>query len=189
MKSSLKEKILLALLHGIAFGCAYTPRQQNRILKSFAKIWDSSPKKISREVRNLKKSVLIKKITKIKGGGYQIELTEKGKIKAIEYDILRKLEVKDKNWDGKWRMLIFDVPEKFRIGRDALRWKIRKLGFKELQKSVFVIPYECKKEIDFVIKYFELRPYIHYGILEIVDGELNHKLMEEFGLASKNLRS
>lgn len=180
--SSLKEKILLSLLAGVAFGCAVTPSQQNRVLKSFAKIWKSSAKKVSNEVRNLKRSDLIKKIIKTKDGEYQIELTEKGKLKAVEYGLLRRLKIEDKKWDGKWRMLIFDVPERLRNGRNALRWKIKKLGFYELQKSVFVIPYECKKEIDFIVNYFELKPYVHYGILEIVGDETNQKLKKHFSL-------
>jgi DNA-binding transcriptional regulator PaaX len=185
MAFSLKEKILLSLLNGVAFGCAATPNQQNRVLRNFAKIWGSSGKNVSREIRNLKKSEFIRKITKTKDGNYQLELTKKGKAKAMEYYFLQKLEIKDKIWDGRWRMLIFDVPENLRKGRDALRWKIRKLGFRELQKSVFVIPYECKKEIDFVINYFDLKPYVYYGILEIMDEKLNQKLMETFNLTRR----
>ena len=183
-KADLKEKILLSLLAGIAFGCAVTPSQQNRVLRDFAKIWRSSARQVSHEVRNLKRSDLIKKITKIKDGKYNIELTEKGRLKAIEYSLLKRLKIKDKKWDGKWRMLIFDVPERLRNGRNALRWKIKKLGFCELQKSVFVIPYECKKEIDFVVSFFDLKPYIHYGVLEIAGEEINQKLKKHFGLAT-----
>ncbi len=185
IKSSLKEKILLSLLHGIAFGCAYTPTKQHMVLRSFAKIWKSPPVQISKEIKNLKRTNLVKKITKTKEG-YNIELTEKGKLKALEYYFIRKLEIVEKKWDGRWRMLIFDIPEKLRNGRDALRRKIKKLGFNELQKSVFVIPYECKKEIDMVVSYFDLQPYVHYGILEIAGEETNQKLKKAFGLKTEN---
>jgi DNA-binding transcriptional regulator PaaX len=180
--TDLKEKILLSLLAGIAFGCAVTPSQQNRVLRDFAKIWKSSTGQVSNEVRNLKRSNLIKKITKTKDGKYNIELTEKGKLKAIEYSLLKRLKIKDKKWDGRWWMLIFDVPERLRNGRNALRWKIKKLGFYELQKSVFVIPYECKKEIDLIVSYFNLKPYVHYGVIEIAGEEINKKLKKHFGL-------
>lgn len=185
--TDLKEKILLSFLAGVALGCAYTPTQQNKVLRYFAKIWGSSNKKVSSEIRNLQKSeLIIKKIIKTGEGNYNIELTEKGKMRAMEYCLLRKLEIKDKKWDGKWRMLIFDIPEKLKKGRNALRWKIKKLGFCELQKSVFVIPYECKKEIDFVVGYFDLSPYVHYGTLEIAGEAINKKLKKAFGLSSKN---
>lgn len=184
-KYSLKEKILLSLLHGLAFGCAYAPAKQHMVLKSFAKIWESYPDQVSKEIRNLKKTNLIKKISKTKDG-YNIELTEEGKQKALEYYFIRELTIKDKKWDGKWRMLIFDIPEVMRNARNALRWKIKKLGFYELQKSVFVIPYECKKEIDLVINYFGLQRYVHYGVLEIAGEEINKKLKKTFGIAAEN---
>jgi DNA-binding transcriptional regulator PaaX len=179
--SDLKEKILLSLLGGIALGCATSPRQQSRVLRDLGKIWSSPNKKISSTLSNLKRDSLVKKIA-LKDGDYILELTEKGKLKAAEYFLLQKLTIKDKKWDGKWRIVIFDVPERLRKGRNALRWKIKKLGFHELQKSVFVIPYECKKEIDFVVNFFELKPYVHYGILEIAGEEINQKLKKNFNL-------
>jgi DNA-binding transcriptional regulator PaaX len=184
--SGLREKILLSLLHGIAFGCAVTPSQQNRVLRDFAKIWGASSKQVSNEIRNLDRTELIKKIYKTKDRNYQIELTEKGKLKAVECNLIRRLKIKDKKWDGKWRMLIFDVPERLRNGRNALRWKIKRLGFYELQKSVFVIPYECKKEIDLVVSFFDLKSYVHYGVLEIKGEEINQKLKKQFGLSTEN---
>lgn len=183
-KPDLKGKILLSLLHGVAFGFAYTPAKQHMVLKSLAEVWDSAPSQVSKEVRNLKRAKLIEKISKEGENLYNIELTEKGKLAALEYFLIKQLRIKNKKWDGKWRILIFDVPENFRKGRDALRWKIKKLGFYELQKSVFVIPYECKKEIDLVVDYFGLKAYVHYGILEIVDEKTNQKLRKAFGLAT-----
>lgn len=44
-------------------------------------------------------------------------------------------------WDGRWRMIIFDVPEKKRKYRDYLRQMLKTLGFKELQKSAWITPY------------------------------------------------
>ena len=68
-------------------------------------------------------------------------------------------------------MVSFDIPEKYRQGRDALRNKLKKIGFRELQKSVFVAPYNCKEEILLLVKYFELEKYVRFGILEYIDNE------------------
>jgi len=180
--SELKEKILFSLLAGIAYGFSVTPRQKRGVIKDFAKIWKCSDKKASDEVRNLAKAGLIKKIIQTGDGSYRIELTEKGKFRATEYQLIRKLRIKDEVWDGKWRVIFFDVPEQFRRGRNALRWKIKKLGFYELQKSVFVIPYECKKEIDIIVNYFVLSKYVYYGSMEIAGKDINEKLIKEFKL-------
>jgi hypothetical protein len=48
---------------------------------------------------------------------------------------------KKRKWDGRWRMIIFDVPEKKRRYRDYLRQMLKTLDFKELQKSIWVTPY------------------------------------------------
>ncbi len=59
---------------------------------------------------------------------------------------------KPQKWDGKWRIIFFDVPEKKRRYRDKLRAMIRAIGFKEFQKSIWIYPYkvpEFLKEILF----------------------------------------
>ena len=54
-------------------------------------------------------------------------------------------------WDGKWRLVAFDIPEKNRESRDWLRTRLRSTGYKQLQKSLFVskkpIGSELMKEI------------------------------------------
>ena len=67
---------------------------------------------------------------------------------------------KPAKWDGEWRIVIFDIPEKFKQAREVLRIKLKELGFLELQKSVFILPYECEDEINFVIEVFLIRPFV-----------------------------
>ena len=59
--------------------------------------------------------------------------------------------------------MFFDIPEKKRKARNALREKLYDLGFCEMQKSVFVSPYECQDEINFVVSVFNIRPYVQYA--------------------------
>lgn len=44
----------------------------------------------------------------------------------------------EKEWDGKWRIVIFDIPEQKRLIRDLFRRNLKKWGFKHLQKSVLI---------------------------------------------------
>ena len=46
--------------------------------------------------------------------------------------------------------------------REALRLKLKELGFKELQKSVLVFPYECEDEINFIMEIFLIRPFVRF---------------------------
>lgn len=103
-----------------------------------------------------------RKIIEIKdiGDNTRILLTEKGKKKKLEYD-LDKIKIYNKNkWDGKWRFLMFDIPESRKNAREAFRDKLKQLGFFQFQKSVWVYPYQCQDEIDFISEVFEIAPYI-----------------------------
>ena len=101
----------------------------------------------------------------------EIILTEKGKLKALEGKI-DELEIKiPKTWDKLWRVVIFDIPEEKRRARDVLRERLKKLGFLELQKSVFIFPYECKDEIEFVVEIFEIRKYVRYLVVKEITNE------------------
>jgi len=172
--SATKQKILLCLLTGLALGFSYLPHQQFRIIKGFQKEWKKiNQEKLKKEIQALYRSKLIG-FKENPDGSSIIVLTDKGKLKALNYRF-KEMKIKENSWDGKWRLVIFDIPEKLKKARDALRWKLKELGFYELQKSVFVFPYECKDEIDFIIEFFNLRKFVRYGILENIDNELHLK--------------
>ena len=58
-----------------------------------------------------------------------------------------KLELaKSRRWDGKWRVLIFDIPEKMRKKRDFFRKELQAFGFYQFQKSVWVYPYNLPRD-------------------------------------------
>jgi len=77
-------------------------------------------------------------------------LNYKGRI-----EIIRQI-IKDKRgirlWDHKWRAIIFDVPEKNRHERNFLRKELKWMGFKELQHSVWITPYDIEKELLCLLK-------------------------------------
>jgi len=168
--NEIKEKILLLLLGGLAFGCSYTPHKQFRVLKTISKEWKKIDSKELREgISYLSRLEFIEK-EEGKNGIITLLLTKKGKLKALNFQLEEIKNKKDK-WDGKWRMVAFDIPEKYKRGRNALRNKLKKIGFCELQKSVLITPYDCEKEIMLLVKFFELEKYVRFGILESVDNE------------------
>ena len=91
---------------------------------------------------------LLQKVTRGKRNGY--ELTDKGEEIATAYE-LRNLTIKKPwNWDGNWRIVIFDIPE-FRKGiREEVRSTLVSLGFIPLQKSAWVYPYPCAEIITLI---------------------------------------
>src|SRR3989344_1259060 len=126
--------------------------------------------KIVRSLRRLRKSNLI--ILKDRGDdNFTYQLTQKGK-KNVEEVNFEKLEiVKPAKWDGKWRLITFDIPENRKAARDALRFKMKELKFYQLQKSVFVCPYPCEKEILFLCEFFEVFKFVDIIIAEKIHND------------------
>ncbi|MBI4101298.1 hypothetical protein HY441_02385 [Candidatus Microgenomates bacterium] len=92
-------------------------------------------------------------------------LTTKGwsRLQALSFRPLAR----DTNeaWDGKWRVVTFDIPEEKREARDALRWLIKQLGFKPLHKSVWIHPLPCQKEIRLIQEAYGAKE--HITLLEV----------------------
>ena len=72
-------------------------------------------------------------------------------------------------WDGKWRMVIFDVPNEKNDMRLAFKDKIKSLGFRMVQRSVWVYPYECGREIDRLRTFYRIRDYVTYAIVQEIE--------------------
>ena len=165
-----REKILLLLLGGIALGCCYTPGKQRMVLRIVSREWKKmNPKKIKEGISYLRRLDCIDE-AEGKNGWITLRLTKKGRLKALNCQ-LNNIKNKKEKWDRKWRMVAFDIPQSYKRGRDALRRKLKKIGFCELQKSVFITPYECKEEIKALVKFFDLEKYVRFGILEYIDNE------------------
>lgn len=135
-------------------------------------------RKLSQALYRLRQSRLI--ITKQKQDGtFVTELTEKGKRKIREFQLENLTIVRPKQWDGIWRIIIFDIPKKHR-GRNALREKLKTLDFYQLQESIWVCPYPCFTEIEFLVELFNLYPYVNY--LEATHVKNDAKLKKHFSL-------
>lgn len=111
------------------------------------------PSRIDNTLKRLHKQKLIS--ISDQDGKIKIELTEDGKRKVLAYK-LEEMQLKRDKWDKWWRVVIFDIPEKKKPARDFLRKKMTELGFYMLQKSVFVTPWECRDEIDFIKHYYDV---------------------------------
>ena len=147
----------------------------NDVLKD---IHNFSAKKLNTAVCDLKKEKLIEK-KKNYDGSILVSLTEKGIMRAINFRF-RNLNIKQEKWDGKWRMVAFDIPNECRKGRNALNYRLKMGGFYELQESIFLYPYDCKKEIDAFVKLFKLEKFVRFGLLDFIDNQDGIKL--KFGI-------
>ena len=152
-RSEIVKDILDAcLMSGFVMIAATSPYFLINLLKTYPK-WKKYPhKKVYNTFYRLKKQGLIKVESKNKQ--IYISLTRDGRKKAGIYQINNLKIGKPKKWDKKWRALIFDVAQLKRTYREALRGKLKELGFYQLQKSVWVHPFNCKAEIELLKDFF-----------------------------------
>jgi CRISPR-associated endonuclease Cas2 len=102
--------------------------------------------------------------------GHMVYKTNKKGEEKIKKFIFDELKINEqKKWDGKWRLVIFDIPEIRKNGRHALRRKLKELGFYQCQKSAWVHPLECEFEIEFIKDILNLKPFVKNFIIEKID--------------------
>lgn len=105
-------------------------------------------------------------------------ITEKGRLKILG------LNQKVKDWDGKWRIVIFDIPEEKHDLRDFFRAKLQDMGYRFLQESVWICPYNIADKVEDLIELCHVGKYIHYLVVEELDN--NNVLMKLFNLKGIN---
>ncbi|PIR72792.1 MAG: hypothetical protein COV26_02060 [Candidatus Nealsonbacteria bacterium CG10_big_fil_rev_8_21_14_0_10_36_23] len=172
---SVAQKILLLLQGGLALGLTQRPDTYFRIIRGITKEWqDINERTLHEAIKKLYQSKLID-YKENDDGTVDLVLNDDGKKRALKYNLDTIKIKKSAKWDGLWRVIIFDIPECFKQGRDALSVKLKQMGFYPLQKSVFIYPYECKNEIDFIIEIFDLRQYIRIMLVKETDVDLDLK--------------
>ena len=130
---------------------------------------------LTQKTKKLTKDGFIK--IEIENGKQFLSLTKKGERKLLYYQIKEKKKVK---WDGKWRVVIFDVWESARSKRNLLRNEIKDFGFIQLQRSVWIYPYGCAEFIELLKTDLSFGKNIRYMTVESLDHDEN--LRKRFNL-------
>lgn len=105
-----------------------------------------------------------------KGGREEWYLTDEGE------NLARRLKIKlafskQKVWDGKWRLIIFDVPEDIRDRRDFLRRELSGFGLHQLQRSVWVTPHELPESFFEIMDELEIGEHLRLVTAEAIRGD------------------
>ncbi|MBI2327178.1 hypothetical protein HYU92_02560 [Candidatus Curtissbacteria bacterium] len=97
------------------------------------------------------------KLVEIKeeNGNPLIKITEKGKRKLLRYKI-EEMELDESKWDGKWRLVIYDIVKSKKANSELFRISIKKLNLLKLQKSVYLTPFKCEDEIEYLRQLFAI---------------------------------
>ncbi len=98
-------------------------------------------------------------------------LTFKGQKKLEEIERLGFKIKKPKKWDGKWRVLIFDIKENKRAVRNKIRMTLNFIGFVKLQNSVWAYPYDCEDLITLLKADFGVGREVLYLIVDKIEND------------------
>lgn len=168
-RGELAKQILLALGAGFVITTVMILPGSAIMFKPLIKKFKTKRQSFVKSIKAMKRDRLID--FKEDGDISKITILENGRKKLLEYN-LDNLEIKKpKRWDGIWRIVTFDIPEDEKIARNALRLKLKELGFYQLQKSVFIYPYPCLNEIQFIEEIFKIGPYINFIEASKIEGD------------------
>lgn len=137
-----------------------------------------NPSYLRSSIKRLHKSKYVE-ISK-KDGEEIVVLTEFGKRRILKY-ALDDLSIETpKQWDGRWRMVIYDVEHHKKRLRDVFREALKTLAFLQLQESVWIYPYACEKQITFLKEYYGVGNEVLYAVTITLEDDSPYKIY--FGL-------
>jgi len=139
--------------------------------------------KVARTFYYLRKKGYIETI--FEKNDWKIIITKKGndRIRELKYETISI--PKTKSWDGKFWQVAADIPTKYRSGADAFRLKIKKLGLFALQRTLWFYPFDPRKEIEFVSRFYGIEPFVTVMRIDKLD-PADKKVVKEY-FKEKNL--
>ncbi len=158
----LTGKVLGILASGFVLALSKDKKQRFQLHQECDRLWHTIDRKqLYHVLRRLQLNGFIK-IIKQANDVEKLYLNSEGKKRWLRYQLHNLKLKKSKRWDKKWRIVLFDIPEPQKKVRDALRRKLKNLGFFEFQKSVFIYPFPCKDEVNFISNFFNIEDNVFY---------------------------
>lgn len=110
---------------------------------------------------------------------YTVSITDKGRHRLVRFQFENLNIPPPQKWDEKWRIVLFDIPERHGAARRALTEALNRAGFKLLQRSVWVHPFDCREQVE-LIKYVypQIKPHVFY--METAQIDCHNDLVKRF---------
>lgn len=147
-------------------------------LKQQQKRWGHfDRRRLKAEIKRLQKTGVVEET--VEAGETVFKLSQKGREKVVKYK-LEELTLQKGRWDGKWRLVIYDIPKGKKNQADAFRRLLKKLELLQLQKSVYLTPYACRDEIAFLKSLYDVEEHVTLLTISGIEHEASYK--KYFGL-------
>lgn len=175
------KEVLKLLGAGVLLTAAFLMPGTAILIKEYEKIKKEKDEKEWKKfnvwrLRQIIKRLQSQKDVEIVGG--QVKITDKGKNKLLTFD-LEEIKLKEKT-DGKWRIIIYDISNLRRFQRDIFRDTLKRLKFYRLQESVYLTPFICEDEIEYLRQTFQIGDEVQILTLSKLENEKAYR--EYFGI-------
>ena len=126
------------------------------------------------QLRYISRYIIDKKYVTVERGsnGFaEITVSTSGRHAAKRLSVLDLKPVPLKQWDKKWRFVMFDIPNHIKHVRDAFAGSLKRLGFIHYQKSVFICPHPCEEQLEIIAEYYGIAEYVEILTAERITRE------------------
>ncbi|WP_096202368.1 phenylacetic acid degradation operon negative regulatory protein PaaX [Bacillus sp. FJAT-45350] len=113
-----------------------------------------------------------------KGNKSYYSLTNRGK-NRIEEAATRIFKLNPHSWDGKWRILMYTIPEEKRSIRDEVRQELVWSGFGSMFNSCWISPNQLEIQVYDMIEKYDLKQYVNFFIADYEGPEENQNLVSK----------
>lgn len=110
-----------------------------------------------------------------------VRITAEGRQKLYRDELGSTTMPISREWDGKWRVILLDIPEDRKNEREALRYLLKKAGFSLLKNSVWISPFPFEQFFSNIKKDLNLTTEMMIMTTDSVDTETEKVLFEVFG--------
>jgi hypothetical protein len=174
------KEVLSLLGSGVALSAAILVPKSAKVIRPLMMTtpdWDSwkhfNVSYLQRTLRRLEQSKAVEVTNE--DGKQVVRLTVGGKRKILKYSIDTISSEKPKRWDHKWRLVLYDIPNYEKTLGDAIRQTLRNFGFYPVQESVYLYPYPCFDQVEFLRQYYGLGSHIQYMVIMTIENDQVYK--------------
>lgn len=175
--SAVIDNVLNLAITGTALASALViPNLLVALERPLEKYWKHLDKR-ARE-RELRRVVTYMKSRDFIRGDYEhgLRISRKGRARLDKSRITSLKIPTPKKWDGRWRLIIFDIPEQKKPARNSLNMMLNKLRFYRLQRSVWVHPHPCRDELIKITSYYGVESFVSYIETDHIDNDKKLRL-------------
>ena len=117
-------------------------------------------------------------------GKQYARLTERGEeALALGQQKMQLATSKPRKWDRRYRLVMFDVPERRKKIRERLRFQMRDAGFLRIQDSAWLYPYDCEEFMALLKADLRIGKDVLYAVVEEIEND--RWIRKHFGLPAE----